>query len=210
MAENINRGYEVVLKELFFGKDAALNKYAKVWRTYYEIVELYDACGLPLSEVDSASKAYFSQRFLKCQISKAPTDVMKKAVASLGYAAGLEDGNPVETGCRQRCHRLVNELNMALVEAGFPMVDEERFIKFFTFDYDVVLDENGKPRLEPGYSFEIRHFHSDENRLWFRMILKVLFILKLRMPMQCVYNVAKYFRKYAKPAPKPAKAKPTK
>lgn len=206
MAEDINRGYEAVLKELFFGKDAALDKYAKVRWTRYEIM-LWKKHGLPLAEVNPVAKAYFSRRFLEKQrIDKVSKPVLEKALESLSYACGIDpDGNLVETGCRLRCHKLMEELNIALSGLEFAPVDVERFLNYFTFDYDVVLDENGKPKQEPGYGFEIRLFHSDQNRAWFRTILKALFFLKLRLPMQCVHEVAKYFRKYAKPQPKPVK-----
>jgi hypothetical protein len=201
MAEDL-RSYEEVLKELFFGKDAALDKCAKVRKTLYEI-SLWKKHGLPLAEVGSAEKAYFSRRFLsKQRIDKVSEFVLDKALESLGYAAGFDpNGNPVESGCRSRCYKLINELNIALAGDGFPTVDVERFLNYFTFDFDFVLDNDGKPKLEPGYDFEMRIFRSDANRLWFRMVLRALFLLKLRLSMQHVNEIAKFLHKHAKPRP---------
>jgi hypothetical protein len=206
LAEDINRvnhrEYEVVLKELFFGKDSALEKYAKVRKTHYELC-LWKNYNLPLRDVDRASKLYFSRRFLNgMRIEKASKNLLEKGFTELGYACGINpDGNPVESGCKMRVNRLVNELNLALADLGFSTVDVERFIRYFTFDYDVVLDEEGKPKLEPGYGFQIWIFHSDENRMWFRKALDGLMHLKLRLPMGHVLAAARDLQKYSKRVP---------
>ena len=213
MAENITstRSYEEILGEIFFGKDAALDKYARVRKTLYEM-ELYLKYGLDLCEVEPAAKAYFSKRFLSGQrIEKASKAEFTKAMTSLRYAAGLDiDGNVVETGCRQRCRRLMIELNSALADAGLDTVrDIDWFLDYLTFDYGQVLNDDGSPKTEPGYQFEIRIFYSDENRFWFRKELEHLFKDGLRMSMQDVYKLSRYRRKRAKkapPKPKPVKA----
>ena len=207
MAENINRGathreYEAIIRELFFSVDSALDKYARVRRTHYELW-LWRYYNLPLTEVDRTCKLYFSRRFLNgMSIRKASKAQIDKGFKELGYACGIDpDGNPVESGCRMRCVRLVNELNMALTDLGFSTVDVERFIRYFTFDYDVVLDEEGKPKLEPGYGFQIWIFHSDENRMWFRKALEGLMHLKLRLPMGHVLAAARDLQKYSQRVP---------
>lgn len=200
MAEDVkNRGYEEILKDLFFGKDAALDKFAKIRWTRYEIL-LWKKHGLPLEQVAPAAKAYFSRRFLGGQrIDKVEKYVLEKALESLSYAAGIDpDGKLVDTGCRARCRALVKELNVALKENDFAEVNVDKFIDMFTFDFSFSVDENGKHRKEPGYDFDIRHFYSDSNRWWFKNELDLMFKTKMRMPMDSVYVMAKHRRRFSK------------
>jgi hypothetical protein len=98
MAENI-RSIEEILRELFEGRDAALEKYALVRHVRYEMALWHDY-GFPLQEVDRRTKAYFSKKFLKgARISEVDGVTLKKAFESLDHA--------VKDGCHGRCLRLV-------------------------------------------------------------------------------------------------------
>ena len=147
MAENVKRGYFEVLDELFTGPSAALEKYAKVRFTQYEM-NLWRRHHLPLKEVDKRARRYFHVRFLGEgeTFDKAPPEVMNKAFESLTYAVGLptEDKPTLNSGCHQRCLKLVLELNDILKADGLrEITDPEKFLNLMTFDYDVLSDENG-------------------------------------------------------------------
>ena len=136
MAENVKRGYFEVLDELFTGPSAALEKYAKVRFTQYEM-NLWRRHHLPLKEVDKRARRYFHVRFLGEgeTFDKAPPEVMNKAFESLTYAVGLptEDKPTLNSGCHQRCLKLVLELNDILKADGLQEItDPEKFLEFFS------------------------------------------------------------------------------
>ena len=138
MAENVKRGYFEVLDELFTGSNSALEKYAKVRLTQYEM-NLWRKHHLPLKEVDKRAKRYFGVRFLGegKRIDKATQAELSKAFESLHFAVGKDSGDPsLKSGCHGRCLRLVDVLNEALIADGLdPIPDAEKFLDFFTFNY---------------------------------------------------------------------------
>lgn len=188
------RDYFTVLKELFLSKDAALSKYAKVRNTQYEL-NLWRKYGLPLGEVSPKAKAYFSKRFLGCiNIGKASKDQLNEALKKLDYAVGiLPDG---DSGCHKRCYKLVQELNGFLAELGLMTVDNpEAFLDWLTFSYHSPQNEFGKPMKEPGYSFEMKIFHNEQNLDDFKAEIKTLIETKSQMSMQDIYRVISFKRK---------------
>lgn len=193
MAEQISRGYFEVLSELFFGNDAALEKYAKVRHTQYEM-GLWRYHDLPLREVDSRAKSYFSQRFLKGRrIDKVDPADLSEAFTRLNYAVGqkTDDGN--FTGCHGRCLRLVNELNEVLAKDGLTVVgDLEKFLNLLTFDYTVRKDYNGIPIVEKPYYVQIWDFHDAKYRKGYREFIKFLRTLGRKMSMQDILKEVKY------------------
>ena len=200
MAENL-RSYFEILDEMFIGSSAALEKYAKVRITQYEM-NLWRKHRLPLSEVDKKAKRYFSVRFLGegQRIDKASTEALNKAFESLHFAVGKDSGDPALcSGCHQRCLRLANELNEALARDGLEQIpDVEKFLDFMTFDYDVRTDENGQAIEEKPYGFVIRIFHDVENRRDFRLMLKMLKEEGLEMSMQDIWKMIHFKRKHSK------------
>ena len=164
MAEDITkRGIREVLEELFKGRDAAIEKYAKVRHTLYEM-ELwykYRKDGYSLRDVPKSVKVYFSQRFLK---GEKIDDRTPEAEAKL--SEGFKRlGHAVDDGCKGRCERLVEELNLQLEELGLRTIKEPTsFLDWLTFDYDVRLDHEGNPVLEKPFGFEIRLFKDERNR----------------------------------------------
>lgn len=202
MAENVKRGYFEVLDDLFNGPSAALEKYAKVRFTQYEM-NLWRKYHLPLKEVDKRARRYFHVRFLGEgeTFDKAPPEVMNKAFESLTYAVGLptEDKPTLNSGCHQRCLKLVLELNDILKADGLQEItDPEKFLNLMTFDYDVLSDENGVAREEKPYGFVIRVFHDAENRKEFRAILKVLKNERREMSIQDIWKIIGFKRKHSK------------
>ena len=151
------RRIDKILCELFQGKDAAIEKYAKVRHTKYEI-DLWRVYGLPIRDVSAEAKKYFSVRFLNGKkISEASQAEIDEGVKRLSHA--------VNDGCRQRCVKLVVELNAALSDLKLDMVSNpESFLDWLTFDYTTPLDEWGRPVREHPHSFEVRIFHDKENR----------------------------------------------
>lgn len=200
MAENV-RSYFEILDEMFMGPGAALEKYAKVRFTQYEM-NLWRRHHLPLKEVDKKAKRYFGVRFLGegQRIDKASPEALKKAFESLHFAVGKDSGDPsLCSGCHQRCLRLANELNEALSRDGLEKIpDVEKFLDFMTFDYEVRTDENGQPIEEKPYGFVIRTFHDTENRSDFRMVLKMLRAENLEMSMQDIWKMIHFKRKHSK------------
>ena len=162
MAEDITkRSIREILEELFKGRDSALEKYSKVLHTLYQmnLWQTEKEHGLQLNEVPRSVRVYFSQRYLNgkkiCDASESEID---NAFIRLNYAAG-------DTGCKGRCARLVDELNLALDDLGLDMIKEpEKFIGWLTFDYDVRKDEMGNPVIEKPFSFEVRIFKDARNR----------------------------------------------
>lgn len=189
MAENV-RSLKEILEEMFNGKTSAFEKYAKVRHTKYEI-ELWKKGGLPLSEVARPAKAYFSQRFLDGgKILEVDEETLQKGLERLSHA---------NNSCRRRCINLANELNKALVLFGSSQVDPESFVDYYTFNYSVPKDENGNPIKEPGYNFEIRHFHDLEIRKWFWRELKPLLKEGLFLDIKNLAKSANRKRKNARP-----------
>ena len=164
--KNLTR-IEEILNELFVGKDAALEKYAKVRHTYYELGVLWDKHNLPLWEVSPKAKMYFSKRFLNGK--KIPDGIYdsKSGVATKEeLQKGLSDlKHAVEDGCHGRCSRLVKELNRELGTFKIEPVDSEKFLDWLTFCYSVRKDYfSGDPVIEPGFHFEVRDFYDESNR----------------------------------------------
>ena len=201
MAENLNRSYFEILDELFTGPNAALEKYAKVRITQYEM-NLWRKHHLPLKEVDKKAKRYFNVRFLGegLRIDKASPEALKKAFESLHFAVGKDSGDPTLcSGCHQRCLRLVNELNEALKRDGLDEIsDAEKFLDFMTFDYEVRTDENGPAIEEKPYGFVIRTFHDADNRKEFRAMLQMLKTEKREMSMQDIWKIIGFKKKHSK------------
>ena len=202
MAEKLKRTYFEILNELFFGPSAALEKYAKVRHTQYEM-ELWRKHNLPLSEVDKKVKRYFTIRFLGegKRIDKATPEELNKAFESLKYAVGLptETEPTLNSGCHMRCLRLVEELNDALEADGLrKLYMPERFLDLMTFSYDVLTDENGVAREEKPYDFVIRIFHDEENRKDVRAILKYCKEQNEEMSMQDIWRMVCFMRKHSK------------
>ena len=179
MAEDI-RNIEQILKELFDGKDAALEKYAKVRHVQYEM-NLWRRFHLPLSEVNGQVKVYFSKRFLGGErIIDASEATLKKGFESLDHA--------VKDGCRGRCRRLVEELNEALVRLNLrPIAEIDRFLDWLTFDSETVKDYYGEPARE--YGFPVLVFHDKENRKDFWNKTKVFLKRGVMISMQDVARI---------------------
>ena len=201
MAENITRGYFEILDELFTGSNSALEKYAKVRITQYEM-NLWRRHHLPLREVDKKAKRYFGVRFLGegNRIDKAEQALLNKAFESLKFAVGKDSSDPsLCTGCHARCLKLATELNERLKADGLETIpDLEKFLDFFTFDYEVRTDENGQAIEEKPYGFVIRVFHDAENRRDFRTILKMLRAEDLEMSMQDIWRMVNHKRRHSK------------
>ena len=193
---DLKRGYFDILSELFFGSNAALEKYAKVRFTQYEM-NLWRRHHLPLSEVDKKAKRYFSVRFLGegLRIDKADNKQLSEAFEKLKFAVGKFPDDPLAkpTGCHARCLRLVEELNEALRELNLDTIpDSEKFLDWLTFDYDVRTDENGTCVEEKPYGFVIRTFHDADNRREFRLSLKTLKEENRAMSMQDIWKIINF------------------
>ena len=206
MAEQI-RTIEEILRELFAGgQNAALEKYAKVRHTFYEI-RLYWWHQFPLEEIDGFAKGYFSKRFLDGKrIDQATQEEMVAALTRLRYAVGDEpcerDGEEYFPGSHGRCLRLVNELNAALVVEGLePLKDPERFLKFMTFDEEVKRDALGKVIYEHGVPVNV--FHDKENRKDFWAEVQPLLKKGKMMPLQAIWVRVLHTRKNSKPIKTP-------
>ena len=204
MAEQINkRTIEEILRELFAGgQKAALEKYAKVRHTLYEIL-LYLEHHYPLKEIDNFAKAYFSRRFLGGKkITEATSEEMAEALKRLRYAVGDElcekDGEKYFPGSHGRCLRLVNELNAALIAEGLePLKDPEQFLKFMTFDEEVKKDALGKVIYE--YGAPVKVFHDKENRKDFWAEAQFLLKKGKMMPLPKIWVRVIHTRRNARP-----------
>ena len=179
-----------IFKELFFGSDSALEKYAKVrhvqyemglWRTYH-------------CDIHGFAKAYFSARFVdgKKRLSQCTEAEIKEGLNRLDHA--------VKDGCHKRCVRLIKELNEALGEKGIePLQDIETFLDLVTFDYTIMRDiYTGEPSCEPMYGFEIRIFHDAENRSWVRKKIDGLLSKNEMMPLNRICQMLKIEQTYSK------------
>ena len=138
--------YYGVLNELF-ETDGALDKFAKVRFTKYEI-GLWRERKYPLSVVASQAKVYFSKRFLNGKpIYNCSDEEIEKGMASLHYAT---EPNPVGAGCYERCRRLFEYLNRKAAELGIHQIYSIGIVmNFFTFS-GIVKEEK-----EPIYGIEI-------------------------------------------------------
>lgn len=191
MAEQVRSIFEI-LKELFSGKDSALEKYARVRMTQYEMM-LWRNYHLPLSSIPRATKTYFSKRFLKgVQLFAATDDELKEGLTRLGHA--------VDDGCKKRCTRLVEELNDALMTKGLPRVEDvDSFLNWLTFSYKPRVDVFGIPIYEPGYGFPLLVFDSDRNRKEFWGELRLLLESKKMISMKNVCKIVLAKRKVSVP-----------
>ena len=201
MAEQVNRRYFEILDELIISKNSAIEKYARVRFTQYEI-KLWRTYGLSLNEVDKNAKRYFSVGFLGdgIRIDRADKTRLDEAFRKLGFAVGkwLDDPDAKPTGCHERCLRLVNELNEVLNEEGLETISNvEKFLDWLTFNYEFQLDESGFPIVEKPYGFPIRIFHDAENRREFRAVLKMLREDKSKMSMQDVWRIIRFKRNHS-------------
>ncbi|MBQ3296557.1 hypothetical protein IJH01_00280 [Candidatus Saccharibacteria bacterium] len=192
MTEQITRGYFEITRELFFvGKDekgkttkSALEQYAKVRHTQYEL-SLWRYHGVPLGQVNSGAKTYFSEKFLHgSSIREVDSKALDAAFEKLGHA--------VKDGCHGRCARLMEELNACLGSQGLKTVKVEEFLDFLTFNYRTRDDEYGYPLKEPGYSFEIRDFVDEYYREQFREELKHLEKSRRQMAMQDILKIIRF------------------
>lgn len=165
--------YFDVLTELF-KKDGALDKYAKVRHTLYEM-EQWHTHGMPLSQVDRAAKLYFSKRFLKSiSIREATGDQIDKAFQSLNFAAA----NP-DTGCQKKCLELMEQLNTEMQSIGLAtLLRPQSFLDYLTFSY--------QSNVDGGY--EVRVFNDGENLKKFRGIVRKLLKTRVAMSMQDIYR----------------------
>ena len=202
MAENIKRTYFEIMNELFVGPNAALEKYAKVRHTQYEM-NLWQIHHLPLNDVDKKAKRYFNVRFLGegKRIDKASPEEIAKAFESLKYAVGLPTVNEpnLNSGCHKRCVKLVEELNEALEAKGLQKIGSpDKFLDFMTFNYDVLTDENGVAREEKPYGFIIRIFNDENNRKEVRAVLKFLREQNREMSIQDIWRLVRFTRSHSK------------
>lgn len=190
MSEN-TREIKVILEELFKGNGAALNKYAKVRMTQYEI-NLWKKSGMPIEWVDKSAKSYFSSRFLGGKrITNATPAELQKAYESLDHA--------VRDGCHGRCVKLMTELNETFVALGLSPVNQiDKFLDFVTFYYEVRKDDQGNTVREKPGGFEVRVFHSDENRRELWLELQALMKQNRMMSIPDVCKIMLYKRRHSK------------
>ena len=130
MAENINkpRSIDIILDELFVGKKSAFEAMSRVRHAQYEV-------NLWRHGIRSRKSAreYFEKRYLGgIKLKDATEEQLTDALKSLRYAVGKDLGKP--TGCYERCLKLVNELNRAIIaERLGSTVAVDGFIDYFTF-----------------------------------------------------------------------------
>ena len=180
MAENKNiTKVEHVLNELFKGRTSALEQYAKVRHTKYELM-LWRQYGLPLHEVNNKAKNYFSRRFLGgIRIEQADEKTLRKGFETLDYA--------IFDGCHGRCMRLIKELNEALNELGLkPVKDPEYFLDWLTFCHYDCKDTEGNTAHDTDYGFPIWTFSDKENRTDFWRVLKPMMSYERIASMQYI------------------------
>lgn len=202
--------FNKVIQEIFFhsgGEKSAIEKYSKVRITEYEIF-LYLHHHLPLEEVSGKTKKYFSERFLKNKpIPNATKQELDEAFLRLLYAVGNPDHikkacpqSPINgpTGCHKRCLELVKELNAILKSQNIEEVNAEKFLDWFTFDYTVKVDHEGKPVLDRHQ--EIRIFHNSENFKEFKKELMPYLKAKKIVSMRGIAKLVLIKRKIEKNA----------
>ena len=130
MVENINkpRSIDIILDELFVGKKSAFEAMSRVRHAQYEV-------NLWRHGIRSRKSAreYFEKRYLGgIKLKDATEEQLTDALKSLRYAVGKDLGKP--TGCYERCLKLVNELNRAIIaERLGSTVAVDGFIDYFTF-----------------------------------------------------------------------------
>lgn len=190
MAENI-RSIELILHELFMGRDSALRNYAKVRRTQYWM-GLWCNNGWSLQDIDATAKAYFSKRFLNgVLIKNAGEKALRDAFTRLDHA--------VVDGCHGRCSRIVNELNAALAELGLQQVDVDKFLDWLTFNYYYDKYDDGSIKYDDEYGTPIRIFNDDQNLREFWSELQLLLKSGRMASMQYVASIVVDKRKKTKP-----------
>ncbi|MBR6505712.1 hypothetical protein IKT18_02685 [Candidatus Saccharibacteria bacterium] len=181
------REYEDIVKDLFAGVGSAINKLAKVRKAQYEM-NLWLQYDVPLTEISSKVKRYFSERFLKgARCDQASFRTLEEGFKKLDCAVGRNFKKPI--GCYARCLSLVNELNEALARDGLRTVEPEKFIDWLTFDCEAVVDHEGKPLLDKPYRSPVVIFHDDENRRLFWNELQKVMREHRRMSMQGVLRI---------------------
>ena len=193
--ENINvRRLDSIIEELFkpMKGGSALDRYAKVRHTLYEIQIWREQTNMPISEIPAAARNYFCERFLDNTLSKASETEINDAIIKLGYA---------ENSCKKRCTKIVEEFNAAVREYNnthsrklAEVCNIEKFLDFYTFNYDVMKDHEGKPVLDKPYTFEIRIFHDKENRSDAWYLLKRMLENNRVASMQNVYRLNKMIK----------------
>lgn len=191
--KNEARDIRQILEELFKGSNAALVKYARVRKTKYEI-DLWQS-GMPITEVSPEAKKCFSKSFLKgISIRLATPEQISNGRKDLGYA--------VSDGCHGRCTRLVEELNCALSKLGLQQISQiDKFLDWLTFSYEVKTDYDGRPVREQPGNFEVRIFHSEENRKEFWFELQALLKQGKMMSMQDVAKIVLHRRHHSAKIP---------
>ncbi|MBO4812836.1 hypothetical protein J5491_01680 [Candidatus Saccharibacteria bacterium] len=185
---DVERFFEI-LHELFFGKDAALVKYAKVRRTQYEM-RLYRDRGYHLEEIDLKSRLYFAKAFLPKDVTirTATPEQMRNAYERLGHA--------VNDGCHGKCLRLVKEMNNILGDNGLAKLeDPESFLKYFTAFWPEKKDQFGDTIYEPGHNEPVLEFKDGEAREEFKRELKNLERDKLMLDMVTIGKIVVKKRK---------------
>lgn len=186
---DISRYFEI-LHELFFGKEAALVKYAKLRRVIYEI-GLYRYKGYRLKDIDASSKNYFTKRFLCSSITKATSEDFDRAYTKLKVAA--------RAGCYRRCMCLVQEMNQILECYGLRKLQyPETFLDYFTIACEQAKDEFGDPVYEePGREPSLV-YHDKEHREEFKLVLKEIEREGLMLSMITVGQIVSLKRKGVK------------
>lgn len=206
MAEKI-RNVEEIMTELFEGlripkrdgttrkEEAALKKYAKVRWVRFEI-DYYRNGALPLEEIASQAKVYFSKRFLNgAFISSVDASTFEKAYSSLDHA--------VKDGCHGRCVRLVEELNEALAQYGVQPIEKiDAFLDWLTFWPVERRGDDGSVLMEKPYSVAVIDFHNDRHLNGFYKVWKSYFKKGVLLSMQDTYRIANILEKSRKLPPK--------
>lgn len=168
---------------------SALERYARVRHTLYEIKLWRKYNNMPISEIPAVARNYFCERFLEKSLSKASEKEINQAITRLGYA---------ENSCKKRCTELVEDFNVAVRRYNDSHArkleevhDIESFLDFFTFKYIVRTDYEGEPIIEKPYGFEIRDFYDKRNRSEAWHILKRLLDEGRIASMQNIYRFSK-------------------
>ena len=180
-----------IMDELFLGRDAALEKFAKVRHAKYE-VELWRK-GMPYASLGKRSKSYFEKEYLGgIKIYDASDEQIAEGLKRLSFAVGMGLKNP--TGCYERTLRLVNELNAAIVREGLGVsVDVERFIDYFTFSHNEAVLY--RPEMIEAYPY----FFDDDHRKEYKASIRFLKEMKRKMHPGVINNMVKEVKKASVP-----------